>query len=315
MGLCGLPAPTRPRACPPRCSQACGPQTHWCRGGCGGQWRGAWLGRDPKTKKTHVGPALLHALSSGPNPFGFPFYSNSVSGGLGVTGQRHTPTSHAGRPPRRHRSGRAAAPAVPSHRGASRPQGPATAEHGGHTEQDGGGPSCQEAITLPPHGGGVGWGGGSPGACVPPGGLEHAGQCMRFSHAQGPRGVYSGPHVLAEAVPGGGHPPVWSQIPAQRDGPGGGKGRASGVGAPRSVTARPAAGPWPSLSPGLAPPGRTAHTAHKARSTLRRPRPHFTGRETEAAGTASYSPHPPGVAPAGSACAPSGASRSSGRSA
>lgn len=101
---------------------------------------------------------------------------------------------------------------------------------------------------------------------------------MRFSRAQGPRGVYSGPHFLAEAAPGGGHPhptPFGPRHQHREKVPGEGREGASGVGA-QSVTARPAAGPWPGLSPGLAPPGRTANTAHKARSTLRRPRPHFT---------------------------------------
>lgn len=236
----------------------------------------------------------------------------------------HRPAAHThvprGRPPRRHRLGRAAAPAVPSHRGASRPQGPATAEHGGHTEQDGGGPLLPRGHHTPAT---RGWGGGgaNPGACVLPGGLCPArgpGACWTVCEVQpcpGAQGCLLRPPLPGRGCPGWGPSPPFG--PRHQHGekvPGEGRGGPLELEPPGLSLPGRQRDPGRPL-PGLAPPGRTAHTAHKARSTLRRPRPHFTGRETEAAGTSSYSPHPPGVAPAGSACAPSSAPRSSGRSA
>lgn len=175
-----------------------------------GSMAGAWLGRDPKTEKTHVGPALLHALSSGLNPFGFPFYSNSVNGGLGVTGQRHTPTSHAGRPPRRHRSGRAGGRSCcPFTSGGLAAAGPSSSRTLPHRAGRGRGALLPRGHHTPATGG---WGGGSPGACVPPGGLEHAGQC-EVQPCPGAQGRLLRPPLPDRGCPGWGPSPPPPLVP------------------------------------------------------------------------------------------------------
>lgn len=220
VGLCGLPAPHEVQGLPPKMQSGLRAPDPLVQGWVWRSMAGGMARKRPQNRKTHVGPALLHALSSGSNPFGFPFYSNSVSGGLGVTGQRHThvPRGAASQAAQVRVGGR---PLLLSlHMGGPCSRRVQQRQNTASTEQDcGGAPSCPEAITLLPQGGRVVVGVAQ--------GLEHAGQCVRFSPAQGPRGVYSGPHFLEEAVPGGGHPhpPLWSQTPAQREDPGGGKGR------------------------------------------------------------------------------------------
>lgn len=119
-----------------------------------------------------------------------------------VTGKRHTHATHQAAS-QGHRSRGAAAPAVRSYggRGGSQRWRPAAAGHG----------RCRAGLlghllTRGHHTPATGRGMGGRG-------LEHAGQRVRFSCAQGP--------FPAEAARGA-IPPLWSQTPAQRAGPGGG---------------------------------------------------------------------------------------------
>lgn len=326
MGLCGLPAPHEVKGLLPKMQSGLRAPDPLVQGWVWRSMAGGMARKRPQNRKNPRGPALLHALSSGLNPFGFPFYSNSVSGGLGVTGQRHThvPRGAASQAAQVGAGGHSCCPFT-WWGGGARGHRAQQQQNTAGTEQDCG-PLLPRGHHTPTTGGGVGV--GEPRGLCPAWGLGARWTVCEVQPCPGAQGRLVRPHFLAEAALGGGHPhpPFWSQTPAQREGPGGGKGRGLWSWRPQ-VCHCPAGsrtlawglprlpGAWPGLSLGLATPGRTANTAHKARSTLRRPRPHFTGRETEAAGTSSYSPHPPGVAPAGLAYAPSSAPRNSGHSA
>lgn len=243
--------------------------------------------RPPKQKKTHVGPALLHALSSGSNPLDVPFNSTRVSRGLRVTGSGSHPRPHAGRPPSG--TGLDARPLLLSlHVGASRQQAQRRQNTAGTAQ------GCWALLTQGHHtpateGGkrGAAAGEGRPVSRPPTSWqrLPRVGAILTPSF--GPR------HQHTEKVPGGGK----------------GRERASGVATHRSVTAWPAGpwpgaslgcpGPWPGLSKGLALPGRTANTVHKSQKHLTEALPPLHRQEDRLQGPRSYSPRPPGVAPAG----------------
>lgn len=204
--------------------------------GVGWVWRSMAGGmarkRPPKQKKTHVGPALLHALSSGSNPLDVPFNSTRVSRGLGVTGSGSHPRPHAGRPPSG--TGLDARPLLLSlHVGASRQQAQQRQNTAGTAQ------GCWALLTQGHHtpateGGkeGAAAGEGRP-VSRPPASwqrLPRVGAILTPSF--GPR------HQHREKVPGGGT----------------GRERASGVATHRSVTAWPA-GPWPGASLGCPGPG------------------------------------------------------------